>query len=264
MRRSGRTALLILGSVLTALCALAGCGLSSSPDGRTEILVSAAASLTDSLQDIKAKYEQCRPHVKVNLNFGASGTLRRQIAQGAAADLFISADEENMKLLLDRHLIDKSRHTALLSNELVVVVPAGSGIRIDSLDRLLQEEIRHIALGDPDTVPSGAYAREALERLGLWNAVEPVAVYGNNVQQVLAYVATGNADAGFVYRTDALASDRVRTVYTVDMFGHSPILYHAGIITTSKNRDEAEAFYAFLLGEEAREIFRQHGFGVME
>jgi molybdate transport system substrate-binding protein len=252
---------LALGIVLSAMT---GCGTASSSGDRTEILVSAASSLTDCLQDIKARYEASRPRVAVHLNFGASGALRRQIEQGAAADLFISADGENMKLLLDQDLIDESRLTALLSNELVVVAPADSDIRIGAIDQVFQEKIRHIAIGDPETVPSGAYAREALEHLGLWDAVRPIAVYGNNVRQVLAYVETGNADAGFVYRTDALASNQVRTVYTVDSSSHGPILYHVGIIKTSRHRDEAEDFHQFLRGAEAREIFEQYGFGVTE
>jgi molybdenum ABC transporter, periplasmic molybdate-binding protein len=256
----GKTAATVL---CAAMFTMAGCGNSSSGE-KTELLVSAAASLTDALQDIKAKYEESRPHATVSLNFGASGALRRQIEQGAAADLFFSADGENMRRLTDKRLIDASGQTALLSNELVVIVPADSGIRIDSIGRLLQEDIRHIAIGDPATVPSGAYAREALERLGLWESVRPLAVYGNNVRQVLAYVETGNADAGFVYNTDALASDRVRTALTADPAGHSPILYYVGILNESKHRDEAEAFYRYLQGPEAREIFRRHGFGVPE
>ena len=249
---------------MLALCVLVfaatGCGTSSGD--RTEILVSAASSLTDCLQDIKARYEEGR-RVTVNLNFGSSGALRRQIEQGAAADLFIPADGKNMEQLIERKLIDESRQTALLSNELVVVAPADSDIRIDSIDQLLREPVRHIAIGDPETVPSGAYAREALERLGIWESVQRVAVYGNTVRQVLAYVETGNADAGFVYRTDAIASDRARTVYTVEPSLHSPILYHVGIIRESEHRDEAEDFYRYLQGSEAREVFLACGFGVI-
>jgi molybdate transport system substrate-binding protein len=262
MRRSGKKAVLVPGIVLLLLFAAAGCG-TVSPQGRgAEILVSAAASLTDCLQEIKAGYEASRPNVTVRLNFGASGALRRQIEQGADADLFISADGKNMQALLDRQLIDETRHAALLSNELAVVVPADSDLRIDSLDGLLREDVRHVAIGDPDTVPSGTYAREALEHLGLWDAVQPMVVYGNSVRQVLAYVETGNADAGFVYRTDALASDQVRMVLAVDPAGHSPILYEVGIVRSSGNRDEAEAFYEYLRGAEAREIFLRHGFRV--
>jgi len=258
--RTGRTAVLMLCGFLSAV---AGCGASSSGE-KTELLVSAAASLTDSLQEIKAKYEESRPDVTVNLNFGSSGALRRQIEEGAAVDLYFPADERNMKRLVDRRIIDESWQTALLTNELVIVAPAGSDIRIDSLDRLPEAGIRRIAIGDPETVPSGAHAREALERLGLWESVRHIAVYGNNVRQVLAYVETGNADTGFVYRTDALASNHVRTVHTVDPNTHSPILYVVGIINESKHRDEAEAFYRFLQGAEARGIFRKYGFGVKE
>jgi molybdate transport system substrate-binding protein len=256
-RRTGRTAVLAL---CVLVFAATGCGTSSGD--RTEILVSAASSLTDCLQDIKARYEEGR-RVTVNLNFGSSGALRRQIEQGAAADLFIPADGKNMEQLIERKLIDESRQTALLSNELVVVAPADSDIRIDSIDQLLREPVRHIAIGDPETVPSGAYAREALERLGIWESVQRVAVYGNTVRQVLAYVETGNADAGFVYRTDAIASDRARTVYTVEPSLHSPILYHVGIIRESEHRDEAEDFYRYLQGSEAREVFLACGFGVI-
>ncbi|MFD0713180.1 molybdate ABC transporter substrate-binding protein [Paenibacillus sp. GCM10027626] len=231
-----------------------------SASDKTDLLVSAAVSLSDSLEEIKTVFEKKQPKVKIHFNFGASGALRQQIEQGAAVDLFLSADEKNMKLLVDQDLIDINRQSALLGNELVVVVPAESTNRIEHIQDLLRDSFKHVALGEPRIVPAGTYAEEALRFSQQWDALKDKAVFGNNVRQVLAYVETGNADAGFVYKTDALSSDKVKMAYIVDQAAYSPILYYVGTAKDTKHTKQAQAFYEFLLDTEAQSIFQKYGF----
>jgi len=251
-------------ALIAALPALAGCrgGQNTEADGRTELLVSAAASLQSSLDRIAAAFERAHPGIRVTMNYGASGALRRQIEQGAPADLFISADIAQMDRLAAAGLIGK--HAVLLGNRLAVVVPADRGGKLPgSPDDLAAAEYRVIAIGDPDTSPAGAYAAEALEHAGLLARLEPKFVFGKDVRQVLAYVESGNADAGFVYGTDATQSSAVREAFAVPDEWYSPVRYPAGIVKETKHPEEAERFFAFLTGGEARSIFEEHGFAFL-
>nr|WP_290370048.1 molybdate ABC transporter substrate-binding protein [Paenibacillus sp. CECT 9249] len=228
---------------------------------KVELLVSAAVSMADSLQDIQAMYEKKQPQVALRFSFGASGSLRRQIEQGAPVDLFLSAGEQNMKSLADAQIVDGDDHSALFSNELVVIVPADSALSIRQMEDLLSANVKSVAIGDPRTVPAGMYAQEALASMNAWEPLQSKTVFGNNVRQVLAYVETGNADAGMVYKTDALATDKVKAVLAVDSGSHRPIHYYIGIVKETKHREQAKAFYHFLQGQEARDIFTRYGFG---
>lgn len=225
-----------------------------------ELLVSAAISLSDSLGQVKSVYEKKQSQIRLSFNFGASGALRQQIEQGAAADIFLSADEQNMKLLVDKLLIDAAQLSVFLANELVVIVPADSTVQLVQIKDLLHNQFKYVALGEPGTVPAGTYAREALTYLQQWDALQGKAVFGNNVRQVLAYVETGNADAGFVYKTDALSSSKVKIALSLDSSSHGPIHYYAGIVKETKHAKQAQAFYEFLKENEAQEIFIKYGF----
>ncbi|AJY77588.1 molybdenum ABC transporter substrate-binding protein [Paenibacillus beijingensis] len=226
-----------------------------------ELTVSAAASLTDALNEIKAAYEASHPDVKLVFNFGASGTLQKQISQGAPADLFLSASSKNMKSLVDEGLVDAAEQTNLLAGELVVVVPAeGSGIT--KLEDLQNPAVSKVAVGIPESVPAGSYARDALTAANLWDKLQLKTVQAKDVRQVLSYVETGNADAGFVYRTDALATDKAKIAFAVAPSLYKPIVYPAGIVKATKNRDAAAAFYQYLQSEESLDVFRKYGFSV--
>ena len=247
-------------ALITALLLLAGCRPGGLPDSgeRVELLVSAAVSLQDSMDRIVEAFERENPGIRVTMNYGASGTLRRQIGQGAPADLFISADTAQMEALIGGGLIGD--HAVLLGNLLTVVVPANRVRVPGTLGDLAAGEYRVIALGDPGTVPAGGYAAEALRHDGLWDRLEPKIIYGKDVRQVLAWVESGNADAGVVYRTDALRSNAVRAAFDLPEDLHAPVRYPAGVVKGTKHPDEAARFFAFLTGETAKRIFETNGF----
>lgn len=225
---------------------------------QVELTISAAASLTDALIEIKTSYEQEHPNSKLNFNFGASGALQRQIEQGAPADVFISASASNMKALVEKSLVKDSK--TLLENDLVLVVPAKDGVEIKALDDLKGDAIKKIAIGIPDSVPAGKYTKETLTNQKLWDELEPKLVQAKDVRQVLQYVATGNADAGFVYKTDALSTTDTNISLTVDSKLHSPITYPLGMVAATSHEGEARQFYDYLQTEPALQVLEKYGF----
>lgn len=233
---------------------------SSGDDRPTELLISAAVSLQESLKEIQMLYETHHTDVKLHFNFGASGTLRQQIEQGAAVDLFLSADGSQIEQLVHKKQIDSTDQTVFLHNELVAVVPVNSRWKPRHVDDLTEQSIRVIALGNPQTVPAGAYTREALIFFNTWTSLQEKVVFGNNVRQVLAYVETENADIGFVYKTDSFTTDKVKIAFTLDSESHQPIRYYAGIVNNHQHPQQANEFYHYLQGDEAQEIFHKHGF----
>ncbi len=241
--------------ILTSSCV-------NAKEPRTELIISAAVSLKDSLLAIQPAYEKSHPGIKLIFNFGSSGTLQQQIEQGAPADLFISAGVKQMKTLIDNGFIDAKDQTILLSNDLVLVMPTNTSIKLDNSTcrELVKKEFKFIAMGIPESVPAGSYAKETLEWLKIYETLLPKIVQAKDVRQVLTYVETGNADAGFVYRTDALSSKRVKIVLTIDKRAHKPIIYPAGIIKESGHLKEARLFYQYIQGKAASEIFLQYGF----
>ncbi|WP_371877756.1 molybdate ABC transporter substrate-binding protein [Paenibacillus plantiphilus] len=232
------------------------------PAETVELTISAAASMTDALTEIQKAYEAANQHIKLSFNFGASGALQQQIEQGAPADLFLSAAVKNMKALVDSQLIDANQQTNLLKNELVVVVPADSTTPIDNVADLTKAEVKTLAIGIPESVPAGNYAKEALTNAKLWDALQSKSVQAKDVRQVLQYVETGNADAGFVYKTDALTSDKVKVAFAVDAATYKTIQYPIGIVKATKHAKEAEDFYTYLQSQEALDVFVKYGFSV--
>jgi molybdate transport system substrate-binding protein len=148
----------------------------------------------------------------------------------------------------------------LLGNEVVLIVPANTASNISSFQDLTGPNVKHVALGEPDTVPAGEYAKEVLTSLGIYNAVNSKAIFAKDVRQVLTYVETGNVDAGIVYSTDALSSTKVRVVARADRATHSPIIYSLAVIKGSKNAAAARGFADYLSGPAARKIFEKYGF----
>ncbi|MEC0208663.1 molybdate ABC transporter substrate-binding protein [Paenibacillus ehimensis] len=232
------------------------------PADKVELTVSAAASLTDALKEIQTAYESKNAGIKLNFNFGASGALQQQIEQGAPADVFLSAAAKNMKALVDKQLVDAAQHKNLLVNELVVVVPEGGRAQIGTVDDLAKPEVKHVAIGEPESVPAGGYAKEALTNAKQWDALQPKLVMAKDVRQVLTYVESGNAEAGFVYKTDALTSKKVKIAFNVDPKTYKPVEYPAGIVKATKHAKEAEAFYTYLQSKEAADVFAKYGFTV--
>ncbi|GIP41833.1 molybdate ABC transporter substrate-binding protein [Paenibacillus sp. J45TS6] len=225
----------------------------------TELTISAAASLTDALEEIQPIFEANHPEIQLTFNFGSSGALQQQIEQGAPVDLFLSAAEKNMQALIDNNQIMEGYSETLLTNELVLVSANDSEIDITSEVDLTKPEVKIVAIGIPESVPAGSYAKEALEGLGLYDKLLPKVIQAKDVRQVLQYVETGNADAGFVYKTDAILS-KVNIVHTVDPELYTPIHYPVGITGASKHKEEAKVFYEFLKSDEAKTIFQKYGF----
>lgn len=232
---------------------------SKAPDP-VELTISAAASLTESLNEIKALYAAKAPNVTLTFNFGASGTLQQQIEQGAPADLFLSAGKKQMDALVTKQLIDSAKTKNLLLNDLVLVTPVDSKTNVAKIEDLSGADIKKLAVGTPESVPAGSYAKEALTYYKLWDALQPKVVLTKDVKQVLSYVETGNTEAGFVYKSDALTSKKVKVALTVDAASHSAIEYPMGIVKATKHASEAEAFYTYLQTKEALDIFVKYGF----
>jgi molybdate transport system substrate-binding protein len=224
------------------------------------IVVSAAISLTDALQEIEKAYV-AQGGTPVRFNFAASNVLARQIANGAPADIFISADLVQMDHAEQAGAIDRATRGYLLTNRLAIVTPRG-GARIADGKGLLAREVRRIAIGDPTAVPAGAYAKYFLQHEGLWEALQRKLLPLANVRAALAAVESGSADAAFVYETDAAASKGVDLSYIVPPTAVPPIVYPAAITTRCRNRAAAERFLAFLRGPEARKTFERFKFGV--
>lgn len=224
------------------------------------ILVSAAASLSVVMDDIIAQFKEEHANIKVEVNYGSSGTLQKQIEQGAPADLFVSAGLKQMKALEEQQLLEAS--TSLLKNEIVVV--GSKDLHVDgdqTLTQLLETvNPKHIAIGEPDTVPAGQYAKQVLENEKLWDTWTKQYVYAKDVRQVLTYVEQGNAELGFVYLSDAVSSDEVKIVHHIDDSLHDPITYPVAILKNSEQLEAAQLFYEYLQNEELTALYEQNGF----
>ena len=245
-----------------------GEGLGAQP-GQGQLLVSAAASLTDVLTKLAPDLEQS-VHATVLFNFGGSGALRRQIEEGAPVDVFFSASTEDMDRLERESLIVSRTRTDLLSNRIVLIAgPAGTPAPVPvplsgpaGLRTLLQgTDI--LAIGNPDTVPAGRYAVRALTGYGLFSLVSSRLALAGNVREVLQYVQNGSAALGIVFATDVPTdpSSQVRQLFAFpdDAVGAS-ILYPVAVVSASKNQEAAARVIDFLRGREARDAFRSAGF----
>ncbi|MED1559837.1 molybdate ABC transporter substrate-binding protein [Bacillus cereus] len=231
-------------------------------EGKTvELTISAAASLQDALKEIEKQYKEKEPTIKLSFNFGASGALQQQIEQGAPADLFFSAAEDKFQTLVKKGFINEKEGKNLLGNELVLVVPKNSSLT--KFQDLKDEKIKKLALGTPESVPAGKYAKASLTHENLWNDVQNKIVFTKDVRQVLTYVETGNVDAGIVYKTDALVSDKVKIGEAAAADSHEPIHYPLGVIKESKHKKEATSFYEYLQSKDAQSIFKKYGFTIL-
>ena len=228
--------------------------------GRTEILVAAAVSLKEVLDEAAARFEMERPDVGVALDFAASGILLKQIEQGAPVDLFISASASEIDHLEKEGLIAAGSRKTLASNSLVAIVPTGS-VPPASLARLAENRFDRIAVGNPSTVPAGRYAQEALASLGLLDILRPRFVFGESVRQVLEYVARGEASAGLVYGSDARAAEgRIVLGAKAPPESHSPILYQSAITSAAPHAAIVNELLEFLLSGGGQRLFLSHGF----
>ena len=227
---------------------------------QSAITVSAAISLTDALQAVEQAYRSAGGG-SVRFNFAASNVLARQIANGAPADVFISADQAQMDYAQKAGAIDAGTRRDLLTNRLVIVTPRGGSAQVSNARSLLNDRIRRVAIGDPAAVPVGVYARAYLERAGIWGALQPKLLPLANARAVLAAAESGGVDAAIVYESDVHASRGTDIAFT--FADGPPITYPIAIVARSRKRVMAEKFVAFLHGSEAREIFGRFSFGVV-
>jgi len=228
-----------------------------------EILVSAAASLTDVLKAISAGYQARAKHT-VKFNFGPSSGLARQIEEGAPADIFFSADLPQMDALDKKNLLEPGTKKNLLSNQLVIIVPADSKVVITSPKDFLKADVKKIALAEPSSVPVGVYSSKYLTDEGLWDQVKPKIVPVQDVRATLASVESGNVEAGFVYKTDAAVSKKVKIVYEVPIDKGPKITYPIAIVKESKRKGAARDFMNYVQGPAAKDAFKKYGFIVLD
>lgn len=224
-----------------------------------EITVSAASSLTDAFKEIGVAYEKQHPDSKISFNFGASGALLQQISKGAPVDVFASADQETMDAAEKQGAVNKAERTNFTRNALVLVVPVDEKLGIKSMQDLSKDSVKRIALGNPDSVPAGRYAKLALEQEKLWAAIQPKVIFSQNVRQALDYVTREEVDTAFVYATDAaMMKNKVAVASKVSL--NMPILYPIAPIAMSEKPDEAKRFVAFVMSSESQEILEKYGF----
>lgn len=228
----------------------------------TNLLLSAAISLNNALEEVKPLYRQTKPNVNITYNFGASGSLQQQIENGAPVDIFVSAAQKQMDALESKNLILTDTRRNLLTNRLVLIVPINSS-GVTSFRQLTSSRVKRIAIGEPRSVPAGQYAEEVFRNLGILAQVRPKFVLGNNVRQVLAAVESGNADAGIVYTTDAKTSNQVKQVATAPENLHSRIVYPVAVLKSSKNIRAAREYVQFLSSNRATAVFKKYGFGIV-
>ena len=229
----------------------------------TELLVSAAASLTDAFEQIGTAFTRAeRGGVTVRFNFAASGVLKQQILAGAPVDVFASAAVKEMDELQAAKRIDGAYRVSFARNRLVLIVPVASRLGVKGWRDMSRADVKRIAVSNPDAVPSGRYARETLTKKELWAALQPKLVFGENVRQTLTYVAGNNVDAGIVFATDALTEAKRVRVAAIAVPGrdHAPILYPAAVVIGSSHSNAARRFVRFLGSREAQAILKRLGF----
>jgi molybdate transport system substrate-binding protein len=228
-----------------------------------EILVSAAASLTDVLNEIGKGY-QSKSKNTVKFNYGPSSGLARQIDEGAPADIFFSADLPQMDNLDKKGRLEPGTRKNLLSNQLVIIVPADSKLAISSPRDLLKADVKRIALAEPSSVPVGVYTSKYLTDEGLSDQFKPKIVPVQDVRATLASVESGNVEAGFVYKTDAAVSKKVKIVYEVPIDKGPRITYPVAIVKDSKRKDAARDFMSYVQSPAAKDAFKKYGFVVLD
>ena len=241
-----------------ALCAALCAACSGQRGASDELLVFAAASLTDSMAEVAAAFEAAGG-AKVSVSYGPSQALAQQIASGAPADLYVAAGKPPMDFLQDGGYIAGAPVT-LLSNRIVLAAAPQAALPATIADLAAAPGISRIAVTDPDISPAGNYTKTALQNLDLWDALQPRLVIGNDVRSILAYVQTGNADAAFVYETDARIAPELVALDIVPADAYPAVVYPAAVVGGSENDEGAQALLDFLQGEDAKRIFRKHGF----
>lgn len=226
-----------------------------------EITVSAAIAFKNVFEEMGKRLEAENSSLRIRFNFGASGDLMAQIKAGAPVDVFASTGIREMEFLFKEGMVLKETQADFASNSMVLIVPTASTLSIASFGDLAKPEVKKIAAGNPNTVPSGRYAEEVFHSFKVFDAFGDKRILTENVRQTLDYAARGEVDAGVVYMTDAMTRQQeVRIAAVAPEASHSPILYPIAVIKGSKHEPAARLFVAFILGEEGQKILKTHGF----
>ena len=253
--------LIIIGLVVGTMMGIVACsseGASNNTEENTTLNISAAASLQEAMVELEEKFKEIEPNVKLQVNLGASGALQQQIEEGAPCDVFISAGQKQMTALEEKDLLLKDTNKTLLTNDLVLVTAEDTEIK--DLEEIATDDVSKIAIGDPESVPAGKYAKEVLDNTKLYDKVEKKLVLAKDVKEVLAWVQQGNAQVGFVYLSDAIGAKGVEVVYTTEANTHSPINYPIAVLKASEKQDKAKSFEDFLLSDDGQTILEKYGF----
>ena len=261
MKFTKQSASALLAIVVTI--AFSACSSSQSQSGnsaRGSIVVSAAVSVENAFVKISKLYT-ARTGTRVEFSFGASGVLEKQIEAGAPVDVFASAGEKEMNQLQSQQLVAAGTRADFAGNSLVLVVPAGSKLKLDAFRQLAEPKVKRLALGNPKTVPAGLYAQQALQHLHLWQKLHSRLIYAEDVRQVLDYVMRDEVDAGIVYATDVMiARGKVQQVATAPEESYGPILYPIAAIKGCAHPKAAEQFIKLVISPEGQAILKQYGF----
>jgi molybdate transport system substrate-binding protein len=254
----------VLASLLLVLLVMNGC--TNTPSTITakplELTVCAGVGLTDAIKEINSLYMQENKNITIVANFAAAGTLQEQIEQGAPGDVFFSPGISQMDALQEGGLIINETRKDLLNNKIVLVVPTNSTLNITDFVDLVNEDVAHISIGDPDFVPAGTYGIQALDAYGITEQLQPKLILCNDVRQVLSYVESGNVEAGIVYASDAVITDNVKIVAEAPDEVNRKIAFVGAVIRSSKNVEAANDYIAFLASDKASAIFEKYGFSM--
>ena len=230
---------------------------------KSNLTISAAASLKNALGEIQALYLKDKPNAKVTINYGGSGALQQQIEQGAPVDVFLSAATSNMNTLKSKGILDNNTIKNLLQNKLVLIIKSDSKADITKFTDVTKDEVKRLALGEPTTVPAGKYAVQSFTYYKVLDEAKAKAVYAKDVTEVLTWVGTGNADAGVVYSTDAKSSAKVKVVAVAAEVSHDPVVYPGAVIKATKQPVASQDFLNYVNGSAAKAIFVKYGFSVI-
>ena len=253
---------LLIGSIILAPLCAGGSKENAAPAKKTEIMISAAASLKNCIQELSAMYTEKNPQVTITMNFGASGALQQQIEQGAPADVFFSAALKQMNALKEKGMMIDSSVKNILENKVVLITPKNAAA-LDFFEDLTGDSVKKIGVGEPKSVPVGQYTEQIFQNLGLTDKVASKLIFAKDVREVLSWVETGNVDAGVVYETDAKISKDVTICSTAPEGSHKKVIYPIGVVKTSKHAAEAQKFVDFLFSDAAKEVFARYGFTVI-
>lgn len=228
-----------------------------------EINISVATSLSEPINEMMKEYSSNNSEIKININSASSGTLKKQITQGADVGIFFTADEEYMNDLIKEGFVYEEDKINPITNELILIKSNSSDKKIEGFSSLLDSDLT-IALGDFNTVPVGKYAKEALQSVGVWNDIKDKIIYGNGAKVVKSYVERGEVDCGIIYKSDGNSLENSTIVMEIPKDIHEKIIYSIAPIKGYKYEEECRKIIEFINSNEGKKIFEKYGFTIME